>query len=128
MRDQWVRTPAQQEAIDLQRMIDMRPSSDVVVRTYPGEPAEAYAAFQVDAAQMIPARWQPIAQQYVSSSPSVARVALLGLFAFASKPAGSLVVTYQYQRPQSGTPVAASTEAEQQARPTGSDPQAAGPG
>jgi hypothetical protein len=98
MPDDWVRTPAQQAALDLQSSIDARPQSDIVVRTYPGEAAQAYADFQIDAAQMVPAGWQPIAQQYVSGSPSAAGVALFGLLAFAAKPPGSLMVTYQYQR------------------------------
>ena len=98
MPDDWVRTPAQQAAIDLQASIAARPQSDVVVRTYPGAAAEAYADFQIDAAQMIPAGWQPIAQQYIESAPSAAGVALFGLVAFASRPPGSLMVTYQYQR------------------------------
>ena len=98
MPDDWVRTPAQQAAMDLQTTIDARPPSDVVVRTYPGSPQQAYGDFQIDAAQMIPAGWQPIAQQYISGSPSLAGVALFGLLAFAAKPPGSLIVTYQYQR------------------------------
>ena len=107
MPDDWVRTPAQQAAIDLQATIDARPQSDVVVRTYPGSAQQAYADFQIDAAQMIPAGWQPIAQQYISGSPSAAGVALLGLLAFAAKPPGSLMVTYQYER----TPASAASPA-----------------
>ncbi len=45
MPDDWVRTPAQQAAIDLQAKIDARAPSDVVVRTYPGSAEQAYADF-----------------------------------------------------------------------------------
>jgi hypothetical protein len=128
MPDEWVRSPGQQAAIDLQATIDAQPRPDIVVRTYPGETTQAYADYRVDAAQMIPAGWHPIAQQYESNSPGVANVALFGLLAFAAKPVGSLVVTWQYQGPQSGAPAGGATEPEQPAGTAGSDPQAPRPG
>ena len=99
MTDEWVRTPAQQAAFDLQKLIEAHRRTDVVVRSYPGGPDEAYGDYQRDAVQMIPAGWYPIAQQFVAEGPDAGRVAMLGLLAFVGTGTGVLIVTWQYQQP-----------------------------
>jgi hypothetical protein len=97
MSDEWVRTPAQQAAIDLQALIDTHRRSDVVVRTYPGEPAEAYLDYQADATRMTPAGWYPIAQQFTSGTTDAAHIAMFGMLAPAVGSVAFLAVTWQYQ-------------------------------
>jgi len=104
MTDGWVRSPAQEAAAELQKLIDAHRRADVVVRSYPGSPDEAYADYQLDAVQMIPAGWYPIAQQFVGEGPDAGRVAMLGLLAFVGSGSGVLIVTWQYQQAEAPAP------------------------
>lgn len=110
MSDQWVRTPAQQAAIDLQVLIDAHRRPDVVVRTYPGDPAEAYSDYQADAGRMIPAGWYPIAQQFTSGTTDSAHIAMFGVLAPAVGSVAFLAVTWQFQGPGVATPPLRSPE------------------
>lgn len=111
MSDQWVRTPAQQAAIDLQALIDAHRRPDVVVRTYPGDPPEAYLDYEADAARMIKAGWYPIAQQFTSDTTDAAHIAMFGVLAPAVGAVGFLAVTWQYQGSDAPTPPQRSSEA-----------------
>lgn len=104
MSDQWVRTPAQRAAVELQQLIEASRRADVVARTYPGAPAQAYAGYQADAAQMIPAGWRPIAQQFVGVTVDAGQIALFGVLAPSVGGVTSLVVTWQYQGPDAPVP------------------------
>jgi hypothetical protein len=97
MSDQWARSTAQQAAVDLQELIEAHRRADVVVRTYPGDPAQAYADYQADAARMIPAGWYPIAQQFFGGTTDAAHIALFGVLASSLTGPGRLTVTWQYQ-------------------------------
>jgi hypothetical protein len=102
--DQWVRSADQQAIDEAQAIVDAQPSADIIVRRYPGVPEAAVVDFKADAAQMIPAGWYPIAQQFISDGPGVARVATLGVLALAGTPAGELIVTWQYERSEAPAP------------------------
>jgi hypothetical protein len=111
MSDQWERTPARQAAIDLQALIDAHRRPDVVVRTYPGDPAQAYLDYQADANRMIPAGWYPIAQQFTSGSTDSAHIAMFGVLAPAVGSVGFLAVTWQFQGSDTPAPPLRSPEA-----------------
>ena len=111
MPDDWVRTPAQQSAIDLQALIDAHRRSDVVVRTYPGDAAEAFIDYRADAARMVPAGWYPVAQQLCPPSVEPAEVAIMGTLAVTGRSVGSLMVVWQCQGPGSPTPPGHAPEA-----------------
>lgn len=105
LQDQWVRDAGQQA------LLLAASGSHVVVRRYIGKQEQAFVDFQVDAAQMSRAGWFPTAQQYIPGAWGAGAfviAVLLFLLVFGIlvliylllvKPAGTLVVTYQYRGP-----------------------------
>jgi len=99
MTDEWVRSPDQQALADAQAIVDAQPRADIVVRRYPGVPEQAVFDFKADVARMIPAGWHPVSVVYASIPLDPATLLSIGTLAIARTPAGTLVATYRYQRP-----------------------------
>jgi hypothetical protein len=105
MTDQWVRNPDQQALAEAQAIVDAQPSTDIVVRRYPGVPVGAVADFKADAAQMIPAGWHPVSVVFASIPLDPATLLAFGSLASVQVPGGSLIVTYRFQGPGSASGV-----------------------
>ena len=108
--DQWVRSAGH-------RAVLLAASDpNVVVRRYVGKQDQAFADFQVDAAQMAQAGWFPTVQTYLPGSRSTLAIVIaifLILFVFGIlvvlymlffPPDGAMVVTYEYRGPAAPRP------------------------
>ncbi|HEY7937694.1 MAG TPA: hypothetical protein VID26_11265 [Candidatus Limnocylindrales bacterium] len=108
--DQWVRSAGH-------RAVLLAASDpNIVVRRYVGKQDQAFADFQVDAAQMARAGWFPTVQHYLPGSWPAGAIFiafLLILFVFGIlvlvymlifPPDGALVVSYEYQGPPPPAP------------------------
>lgn len=108
-----LRTDDSSAVFDLARptgSVSTPPGATRTVR-YPGKYEDAFAAFQYDATRWAKGYWYPTAQTYVPGSwgcgawvvAFLAMVILVGLIALAYmiavRPAGELVVTYEYRPP-----------------------------
>ena len=87
------------------------PAGATMTRRYAGKYEDAMAAYQADAARMASAYWYPVNQQYTPGTwgcgawilAFILFVVLVGLlilvYMLVARPAGELVVTYQYRPP-----------------------------
>jgi hypothetical protein len=104
----WVRSPLRRT------MVDAQGDPRRVVRTYPGYLTQAAADFDIDRAQMARAGWVDVSQQYLPGTwgpvPYVVALLLIGaavgfvllFYLLSRKPAGGLLVTYEYREFSAG--------------------------